>query len=182
MILKQGIYHWYAIYTRINREKKVAGFLEENAIEHYLPLKKTLRQWSDRKKWVKEPLFRSYLFVKVSHREFFNVLNTPGVVRYICFGEVPQSIPEQQIENIRIFVEQQKKEIVVTQEKITRGLKARVLCGPLKDAEGEVVEILGQSRLMVRIESLGYSLHANIAREELNIIPQPEATRNQMIG
>ncbi len=182
MILKQGIYHWYAIYTRINREKRVAEFLKENSIEHYLPLKKTLRQWSDRKKWIKEPLFRCYVFVRVSYIEYFNVLNIPGVVKYICFAGVPQSIPDQQIKNIRIFVEQQKEEIVVTPGKIARGLKARVLYGPFKDAEGEVVEIRGQSRLMIRIESLGYSLHANIAREELKIIPPSGVNQKQIIG
>ena len=32
-------------------------------IESYLPLKKVLKQWSDRKKWVEEPLFRSYIFI-----------------------------------------------------------------------------------------------------------------------
>ena len=74
MLLNKPIYNWYAIYVKPNGEKKILKNLEEEHIECYLPIKKTLRQWSDRKKWIEEPVFRSYVFVRVSHIEFFKVL------------------------------------------------------------------------------------------------------------
>ena len=57
---------WYAIYTKPRWEKKLAEKLEEKRIDHYLPMVKTLKLWSDRKKWVNEPLFKSYIFVHVT--------------------------------------------------------------------------------------------------------------------
>ena len=30
----------------------------------YCPCQRTLKKWSDRKKWVDEPVFKSYIFVK----------------------------------------------------------------------------------------------------------------------
>lgn len=60
-----------------------------------------LRQWSDRKKWIEVPFFRNYIFIKVSRKEFFNVLSIPGVVNYISFGGNPQKIPADQIKNIK---------------------------------------------------------------------------------
>ena len=55
---------WYALYTKSRNEKKAHSALVSSGIDSFLPLIKNLKQWSDRKKWVEEPLFRSYLFVQ----------------------------------------------------------------------------------------------------------------------
>ena len=55
----KSTYHWYAVYTRPRSEKKALITLSEDGYEVYLPLKKTLRQWSDRKKWIEFPLIPS---------------------------------------------------------------------------------------------------------------------------
>ena len=48
---------WYAVYTRPKWEKKVAELLSRKRIENYCPLNKSIKQWSDRKKTIFEPLF-----------------------------------------------------------------------------------------------------------------------------
>ena len=48
--------NWFAVYVRSRAEKKVAEALLQQGYEFFLPLKKTLRNWSDRKKWVDLPL------------------------------------------------------------------------------------------------------------------------------
>ncbi|WP_372933507.1 UpxY family transcription antiterminator [Mariniphaga sediminis] len=164
------MYAWYAIYTKANGEKRISMNLKEDNIECYLPLKKTLRQWSDRKKWIEEPLFRCYLFVRVSHIEFFNVLNMPGVVSYVSFGGQPQSIPDQQIENIKKLVEQQEREVILSRENLEKGQNAEVLLGPFKGMQGEVVKICGNYRIVIRIETLGCSLYANVSRDEIQVL------------
>jgi len=169
-MLKKPIYAWYAVYTKPNAEKKITTYLNEKEIENYLPLKKTLRKWSDRKKWIEEPVFRCYLFVKVSHKEFFKVLEVPGIVKYVSFGGEPQRIPENQIENIKILVGQQEREIFLSHENIKKGKKAEVLFGPFKGMQGEVVKIYGNSRIVLRIDALGCNLYANIMRDELRAI------------
>ena len=77
---------WYAIYTHSRAEKRVSDRLTEAGIETFLPLQKTLRQWSDRKKLVEKPLISSYVFVKVVPREFFTVRKTDGVVKFIMLA------------------------------------------------------------------------------------------------
>ena len=64
---------WYAIYTKSRNEKKVSSLLAEQDIEHYLPLVKKIRQWSDRRKTVEEPLFSSYIFVHITEKEHLPV-------------------------------------------------------------------------------------------------------------
>ena len=55
---------WIAVYTKPRHEKTVEKELQKKGFEVYLPLLKQRRKWSDRKKWVEFPLFRSYIFVK----------------------------------------------------------------------------------------------------------------------
>jgi transcription antitermination factor NusG len=170
MNFQKPVYKWYVIYTRTNQEKRIYENLKNEKIECFLPLKKTLRQWSDRKKWIEEPLFKSYIFVNVSNKEFFNVLCVPGVICYVCFGGKAQPIPEQQIINIEKFVYQQEKEIILTRERIKKGARAEILAGPMKGVQGEIVRINNKSRILIRIESLGYCLHANISQDEIKLL------------
>jgi len=170
MTLEKANYQWYAIYTRANAEKKLCENLQEKNIECYLPMKKTLKVWSDRKKWVEEPLFRCYIFVKVSYKEFFTALSTPGVVCYISFGGKAQSIPETQIEGIRNFLAQSDHDVTLSYERIQKGVNVVVQYGSLKGIIGEVINVYGQNRLVIRIDSMNCSLQANISREEVKLL------------
>ncbi len=172
MTLEKQNYHWYAIYTRANGEKKLFDNLCEKNIECYLPMRKVLKVWSDRKKWVEEPLFRCYIFVKVSYKEFFNVLNTSGAVCYVSFGGRAQSIPESQINSIKSMLSQTDHEVTLTYERIQKGVWVEVLCGSLKSIKGEVANILGQTRLLIRINSMNCGLYANISRDEVKLLEE----------
>ena len=50
---------WSAVYTKSKYEKKVSNQLAEKGFEVYLPLIRKRQKWSDRKKWVDYPLFKS---------------------------------------------------------------------------------------------------------------------------
>jgi hypothetical protein len=62
-----------------SQRKKVYARLVEKGIETFLPLQKRLKQWSDRKKLVDEPLFRSYIFVRIGQRNT-TMCSTPWVL------------------------------------------------------------------------------------------------------
>ena len=95
---------WLANYVKSRAEKKVALEFQKFGIDHFLPLVKELRQWSDRKKWVEVPLFRSYIFVHIEPNEYFQVLQVTGAIRYITFEGKAAVIPNQQIEAIRYYL------------------------------------------------------------------------------
>jgi transcriptional antiterminator RfaH len=177
MMLEKSNYLWYVVYARANSEYKLFDNLQEKNIECYLPMRKVLKYWSDRKKWVEEPIFRCYLFVKVSYKEFFNVLNTAGAVSYISFGGRAQSIPEAQINNIKMFIAQSVHEITVSHERIQKGVSVEVLHGSFKGVKGEVINVLGQSRLLVRIDSMNCSLYANIEKDEVMLLEEKQLSK-----
>lgn len=176
-MLEKSKYQWYAVYVRANSEKKLFDNLQEKNIECYLPMRKVLKYWSDRKKWVDEPLFKSYVFVKVSNKEFFTVLNTAGTVCYISFGGKAQCIPENQIDNIKTFLAHSEHEITVSSERIQRGVSVEVIHGSLKGIKGEVINILGQSRFLVRIDSMNCSLYTNIEKDEVMLIEENQMSK-----
>ena len=62
---------WHVFYVQARHEKKVNERLLDCGYETFLPLKKVLKQWSQRKKWVEEPLFRSYI-VSMAPPPFFD--------------------------------------------------------------------------------------------------------------
>lgn len=159
---------WYAIYTKPRAEKRVHAELISNGIDSYLPLQRALKQWSDRKKWVEEPLFRSYLFVNISHSQYFHVLNTAGVVRYVTFEGKAVPIPPRQIEAIKYFLSGQEflhEESNISQ--LVPGSKVEIIRGPLKGLSGILVDFHGQKKVRVEIEALGQFLNLSIALQDL---------------
>ena len=94
-------YQWYAVYTRPRWEKKVAAVLTEKNIINYCPLNKVEHQWRDRKKIVLEPLFTSYVFIRVSAKEHVEVLQTDGVLHYVNWLGKPAVIRDHEIEIIK---------------------------------------------------------------------------------
>jgi len=164
------VYKWYVIYTRANVEKRIFENLKKENIECYLPLKRFLRQWSDRKKWIEEPLFRCYIFVKVSNIEFYKVLDMSGVVSYITFEGHAQTIPDFQMENIKKLVEQQEREVILSHRNLGKGHNVEVIIGPFKGMQGEVMKIYGNYRIVIRIEALGCAVYANISRDEIRLL------------
>lgn len=152
---------WFAVYTAPKAEKKVSIRLEQQGIDHYLPVQRLLKQWSDRKKWVEEPLFRSYLFVHITEAHYYPVLNTHGVVKFISFGGTAESIPDFQIETIRRLL-MESTDIEVTHEVFEPGTPIEVIAGPLMGTLGELISYRGEKRIAVKIHTLDTSVLINI--------------------
>ena len=161
--------NWFALYVKSRTEKKVAAELSYQGIDHYLPLQKVLKQWSDRKKWVEEPLFRSYIFVNITQADHYNVLNVFGAVKYITFEGKAVAIPNQQIEAIRYFLDEKDPENLEDLH-WEKGQKVEVISGSLTGLVGELVEVKGKHKVNVEIESVGSSILLQIPKSKLRVI------------
>lgn len=159
---ERGDKHWYALYTRSRYEKKIASWLENLGYEVYLPIQKVLKQWSDRKKWVEEPLLRSYVFIRISESEYFNILNTPGVVSFVRTAGKLAVIPDKQIETLKIILES-GEELELTDEVFEPGDYVKIIKGPLKGVMGTLKESLGKYKLVISIDGIEQALLLNIS-------------------
>ncbi|MDK2842181.1 MAG: hypothetical protein PWQ17_1686 [Anaerophaga sp.] len=152
---------WYALYTRSRAEKKVYEQLKALGINTYLPLRKELRQWSDRKKWVEVPVISSYIFVNITPSQYRDVFNAQGVIAYVSHKGQAVPIPDHEIEAMRRTVEN-KLAFSVESDTLRKGEKVTITSGPLKGIEGEVEEIQGKKKLYLRISNIGYMLVLNL--------------------
>ncbi len=153
--------NWYAVYTRPRAEKQVYLRLVEAGIETFLPLQKTYRVWSDRKKLVEVPLISSYIFVKTKAKAFSVVTKIFGVVRFLTFEGKKAPIPQKQIDNLRLLIDSDA-EIEVTTEKFEQGDNVEVVTGSLIGLTGELIKFNGKKRVVVRINNLDQNILVKI--------------------
>ena len=153
-------YRWYPVYTHSRAEKKACQELIRKNIIAYLPLKKELKQWSDRKKIVEEPLIKSYLFVYISAKEHAEVLMTNGIARFLYFSGKITSMPEQQIESLKLLLATDD-ELEVFDYDIKPGQKVIIKAGPFKDMIGELVSMHNKQRIILRLENMGFAININ---------------------
>ena len=173
--MKKAEYKWHAVYVKSRTEKKTLRDLAHKGIEAYLPLRLSKKQWSDRVKMIEEPLLRGYLFVRVSYREHVEVLKPSGVMAFISFGSEPAEIPEKQINDLKLFLEKVNAAVHVTNETAAKGQKVRVVGGALKGIDGEISEIRGKKRIVLRFEKLGCSVFADVETQFIEKVEPLEA-------
>ena len=160
---------WFDIYVKSRSEKKVLKLLEDIGIESFLPLITRVKQWSDRKKKVEEPLFRSYLFVNIPLNDYYTVLNVNGVVKFITFEKKPVPVPDNQIIAIKEYLNDTELHSI-NYEDFKEGELVRVKTGQMKDLVGRFVKINGKHRVIIDIEAVGQSLAVNVARSNVEAV------------
>jgi len=156
---------WFAIYTRPRWEKKVNLLLQEQGVESYCPLNKVRRKWSDRVKTIEEPLFKSYVFVKVSDEDRSAVRMTPGAINFVYWEGKPAVIKEKEIIAIKRFLDEYEN-VEVQKADLKINQRVRITNGTLMDHEGKVLDIRHKTA-KIAIDSLGYILVAYIDRSKL---------------
>ncbi|TKK65994.1 UpxY family transcription antiterminator [Ilyomonas limi] len=147
--------HWYAVYTRPRSEKRVDTLLQKKFIESWCPLQKVVRQWSDRKKTILQPLFTSYVFVHVTGRQRIEVLQTDGVLNYVHYLGKPAIIKDEEIQLIKSYL-QEGEAAITTQswESLEEDIKVQITQGVFIQNTGTIIKS-GKKTLYVRLESLG---------------------------
>ena len=160
-----SIRKWLAVYTRPRWEKKVNQLLAEKGVERYCPLNKVRKKWSDRMKLVEEPLFKSYVFVKVNDEDRTDVRMTPGVINFVYWEGKPAVIKEKEINAIKRFLDEYEN-VQVKPLDVKVNQRVIITAGPLMDQEGQVLEVKNK-KARVAIDSLGYMLVASIEKTKL---------------
>ena len=151
---------WIAVYTKSRHEKVVIQELENKNIEAYCPIFKERRQWSDRKRWVEFPLFRSYVFAKIELKNSLYVLQAMGVHHIIKFQGNISIIPNEIIQNIKSMID---GGFTVEQvEYFVKGDEVIVVDGPLKGMDGIVVKIKNENKLVLKVAAIQQAIAVQI--------------------
>ena len=153
---------WIAVYTRPRHEKTVEKEFQKKGFEVYLPILKERQKWSDRKKWVEFPLFRSYIFVRTKIKNSLFVLQTLGVVKVVKFSGEVAVVHDESIEAIRLMIEGGYNPEPLNY--FIKGDPVEVKDGPLKGLVGEVIRLDKDDRLLIRVDAIQHSVSVQINR------------------
>lgn len=160
--------NWFALYIHSRCEFKVNELLKSQNIITYLPIKKVIRKWSDRKKEIELPLFSGYIFINGTEKERLIALQQNHIVRCISDAGKPAIIPNWQIENL-------KKMILISNdvnvmEGLAKGKELEIKSGPFKGVRGVLLNVENKKQLAISIEILNRTVVIHISEEDVKSI------------
>lgn len=155
---------WFVVYTRPRAEKKIRDALKKLAIECYLPLLRTRKKWSDRFKWVEDPVFASYIFVHIgSKQQATDVLKIPHSVNFVTSRGKPVPISNTDISLLKIAVSEFAESLTIRNTAtLVRGETVRIQEGPFAGKEAVIERIQGKSMVVVAFPALNRSVQVEI--------------------
>lgn len=164
---KQSI-KWFAVYTRPRWEKKVHQRFLEKGWESYCPLNKVEKQWSDRLKIVEEPLFKSYVFVRITEDQLNDIRMINGVVNFVYWLGKPAVVRDGDIHKIRRFLNEYTN-IQAQPLPLARESRVLIQAGAFMDKKATVKNIRN-NKVEVVIESIGFRLVAYVDKSNVTVL------------
>ncbi len=159
---------WRALYVASRQEKKISELLTKKGIEAYVPLQRTMRQWSDRKKMVEFPLLNGYVFVHITPLEQERTIQTRGVVGYVRSEGKIATVRDHEIEQLKQLIELgYQMEVDSVKRNFKEGDRIRIVSGALKNIEGFVNENKEGRFIEVVLASIGQSIKVKLPEEIL---------------
>ena len=154
---------WYVLYTKPRNEKKTAALLAAKNVTVYCPTQTTLKQWSDRKKKIEEPVFKSYIFVHLNDysKECAEILSLPGAVKFVWWQGKPGIVHDREIDAIKTFLGTYEKVDTRLLASLRPGGQVLILSGPLRDQTGDLIQVRG-GKAHLKLTSLGLELTAEV--------------------
>ncbi len=158
---------WKVIYVSSRAEKKVAERLKEKRIECYVPMKKELKQWSDRKKMVESPLINGYVFVRPDALQRDEVLQQQGVLNFVRYNGGDAIVRDLEMAALKSIEEKGYFVDGHFVSDLKPGDAAMIQAGPFKGLRGHV-KLTGDKEIYtIVIDSIDYSLTLYLPMEVL---------------
>jgi transcription antitermination factor NusG len=160
----QDVCRWFALRVRSQCDFRVQELLDARGIETFVPTWSETVQWSDRVKTTVRPLFSGYVFARFAAHddETFNAsdaIRIAGVVQILPTSLNPISIPDAEIENLRLVL---ASRLPVTACPYVAGEQVTIESGALAGVSGVVIRTKGAARLVVRVTLLNAAVNVEI--------------------
>lgn len=155
--------NWFVLYTYPRAEFKVEDSLKLKEIEVFLPVKKMIKQWSDRKKEIIFPLFPSYIFIYANERERLVSLEDSLVVRCLCNGHKPAMVPDWQIDSLKKMLLKNSEPRVF--EELVSGDRIEITNGPMQGVTGIIKYNENNKQLAVSIELINRTVFVHLSED-----------------
>jgi transcription antitermination factor NusG len=169
---------WFVLYTRSRCEKKISALLTKRDIENYCPLSKSIRQWSDRKKMIYEPLFPSYVFVHVDDVELLTLKSiSSDIVNPVYWLGKPAWICQEEIDAVKYFLKEYGA-VRLEKQRVNVNDRVRIMRGPFANIEANVSGFRN-SMVKLSLPALGYMVIAEIDPSDIQVLSHKEISFQQ---
>lgn len=159
--------HWFIAVVKNNTEFATQEKLSEKGYEAYVPYQnKTVISPSGRKRIKKSAVIPTTVFVRCSESQRMEIVHYPYINRFMVdrtkpkdsFNRAPiAKIPTPQIDKLKFMVGNCDEDIVIESLSVRLGDEVEVIRGGLKGLIGNVEEINNETRILIRIDALGYA-------------------------
>jgi transcription elongation factor/antiterminator RfaH len=170
---------WYALQVWVRKESTIATQLESQGFECFLPKYKSLREWSDRRKEVEQPLFPGYVFCRFEYAQRRPVVVTPGVLQVVGYGRTPLAVEDREIEAIQTAVASGVQSQPWPYLEV--GEKVRIHTGKLSGLEGILINFKGNHRVVLSVTLLQRSVALEVDLGWVASLEKRSETRAQRI-
>jgi transcriptional antiterminator RfaH len=166
--MDEGDHRWIAVYTRARSEQSVAQQLHDRGLTSFVPLQRRLHKWSDRSKWVEQPLIPSYVFVLLPAAKHHQLFDVPGLVRVVKFNGRTAVIRPEEIEFLQ-RTEQHPEAEAVGMHLVQIGEHVQITGGLFAGYSGSMVHTHNGCTVAVRIEELSYAVVVKVRAADVKV-------------
>lgn len=146
--------NWYAVYTKLNNERKVTTLLSKKKVENYCPQNRITQPNNGSKRRLEfEPLFPSFVFIYITEAEIKLLKKINFVIDFVYWLGNPVVITDTEIENIKLFI-QQYGNIVIEKSKVNSGGTTRII----NDKNSNAAFVKTESVIKLQLPSLGFTM------------------------
>ncbi|HVN86579.1 MAG TPA: transcription termination/antitermination NusG family protein [Candidatus Binatia bacterium] len=159
---------WYVVRTKVRREEYAQMQLARRGVETFLPRIRERARVGIHS--VVAPLFPGYLLVQIDlETQYFDVVWTPGVNKFVTFGETPCPLDDSVVEYLRARA---GVDGVIPVFPIFReGDRVRVKYGPMAGLEGFIESPSRRGRVRILMELLRRQTRVELPEQFLDRIP-----------
>lgn len=154
---------WYAVQVRSRQEVQVAQQFNGKGYEHFLPMRKRRKVWSDRIRESDEPIFPGYLFCRFDPLYRLPILTTPNVIQIVGYNRKPVAVDESEIRALQTLIASGVAN--QTCPFLEVGDRVRIESGALRGLEGILVDTRSRRRLILSVSILQRSVAVEIDSE-----------------
>jgi transcription antitermination factor NusG len=159
---------WCTVFTLPQHEKSVVKHLELREVESSLPTCQTVRVGKNRQPAkVIQPLFPTFLFVRINSRERVKVLQSPGEVLIEGNSRECLPLPDSDVEFLRSGFDGNRikpfRDLVI-------GKKVRIKCGVMQGVQGTLVRSISSMRFMPTIQAIYQHASVQVGAEDVEAV------------
>ena len=164
---------WFVLTIKPRHEKQISKFLTEINIENFVALKKQLRHWHDRKKWVEMPLFSRYIFIHTLEKDRHRVFEIPNTIKYLSLAGKICELSENEIARVKLLCSY-KGEIKIEEGILHTGDQALINKGHFAGMFGQITMNKTKSKIKINLPSLGCFAEIEIDKKSVEKIKEKQ--------